>query len=108
MRPTRLDDQQIAVRLAALPAWRIRDGKLWRAYRFADFGAAFAFMARAALRAEQLEHHPEWSNVYDRVEVALTTHDAGGLTELDFRLAEAMEGYASALLSRVPDAPPTA
>ena len=104
MRPQRLDDAQISARLRGLPAWQLRDGKLWRAYRFRDFGAAFAFMARCALRAEQLDHHPEWSNVYSRVEVALTTHDAGGLTELDFALAQAMEGFAAVLEAKPGDA----
>ena len=107
MRPQRLDDAQISARLRELPSWQLRDGKLWRAYRFPDFGAAFAFMARCALRAEQLDHHPEWSNVYSRVEVALTTHDAGGLTELDFALAQAMEGFAAGLEAKPGDAAQT-
>ena len=80
---------------AALPGvakWSLSaDGKaIERKFRFADFSAAFAFMARGALAAEKLDHHPEWSNVYNRVEVRLTTHDAGGLTELDFKLAKLM------------------
>ena len=96
MRPQKLDDATITARLAALPGWSLREGKLRREYRFADFSAAFAFMTRSALRAEQLDHHPEWFNVYNRVEIALTTHDADGITALDFALAEAMEGFAQA------------
>jgi len=96
MRPLKLDDATITAHLAALPAWSLREGKLRREYRFADFGAAFAFMTRSALRAEQLDHHPEWFNVYNRVEIALTTHDAHGVTALDFTLAEAMDGFARA------------
>jgi 4a-hydroxytetrahydrobiopterin dehydratase len=97
MRPQKLDDATITARLATLPAWSLREGKLRREYRFADFNAAFAFMARSALRAEQLDHHPEWFNVYNRVEVALTTHDADGISALDFTLAESMESFAQAL-----------
>ena len=96
MKAQKLDDTAISARLAALPGWSLRGGKLRRDYRFADFSAAFAFMTRAALRAEQLNHHPEWSNVYNRVEIALSTHDADGITTLDFTLAEAMEEFARA------------
>ncbi len=65
-----------------------------KSYKFKSFVEAFGFMARAALWAEKLNHHPEWSNVYNRVEVTLTTHDAGGLTELDVKLAEKMDALA--------------
>lgn len=65
-----------------------------RRFRFADFNAAFGFMARAALIAEKLDHHPEWTNVYNRVDVTLTTHDAGGLTALDITLADKMDALA--------------
>jgi 4a-hydroxytetrahydrobiopterin dehydratase len=64
-------------------------------FLFADFNEAFGFMTRVALSAEKLDHHPEWSNVYKTVDVTLSTHDAGGLTELDVKLAEAMDKYAS-------------
>ena len=70
-----------------LPHWSLRDGKLHRELRFADFSEAFAFMTRVALAAEQLNHHPEWSNVWNRVSIALTTHDTGGLSNLDLELA---------------------
>ena len=89
-RRTLLDDAEIDARLAADPdlsGWE-RDGiHLRRSFRFADFGAAFGFMSHVALIAERLFHHPEWSNVYDRVEIAVTNHDAGGLTELDLEFA---------------------
>lgn len=70
-----------------LPQWSLRNGKLHRDLRFADFSEAFAFMTRVALAAEQLNHHPEWSNVWNRVSIELTTHDTGGLSNLDLELA---------------------
>lgn len=88
----RLTDADIALALADLPGWR-RDGDhVVRTYAFADFTRAFAFMTRVALLAEKADHHPEWSNVYDRVEIRLTTHDAGGLTTRDIDLARAIDG----------------
>ncbi|MCA9654062.1 MAG: 4a-hydroxytetrahydrobiopterin dehydratase [Myxococcales bacterium] len=86
-----LSEAELTAGLADLPGWTVADGKLHRAYRFDDFVTAFGFMAQVAIEAERLDHHPNWSNVYDRVEVTLWTHDAGGLTELDLRLARAME-----------------
>ncbi len=65
-----------------------------KTFRFADFNAAFAFMARVALRAEKMDHHPEWFNVYDRVDIVLTTHDAGGVTERDVKLARFIDSVA--------------
>jgi 4a-hydroxytetrahydrobiopterin dehydratase len=81
---------------ARLPAWRIADGRdaITRTFTFKDFNAAFGFMTRAALVAERMNHHPEWFNVWNRVEVTLSTHDAGGLTERDLKLAEAMDRIA--------------
>lgn len=67
---------------------------IFREFRFANFVAAWGFMSQAALRAEKMNHHPEWFNVYNRVEVTLTTHDAGGLTDLDVKLARAMDKIA--------------
>ncbi len=93
-RPTRLSDAEIKTRLASLPGWSLADGKLRREFRFADFSEAFGFMARAALAAEKMDHHPDWSNVWNRVTVELSTHDAGGLTVLDFELAAAMDRLA--------------
>lgn len=79
-----------------LPGWKKVRGRdaISRTFVFADFSEAFGFMARAALAAEKMNHHPEWSNVYKRVEVTLSTHEAGGLTERDLRLAEAMDRIA--------------
>lgn len=88
-----------AAALPRLPGWRAAEGgrdAISRTYRFADFNAAFGFMARAALMAEKLDHHPEWFNVYNRVEVTLTTHDADGVTELDATLAGFMDEAAKA------------
>jgi 4a-hydroxytetrahydrobiopterin dehydratase len=70
-----------------LPHWTVQNDKLRRQVRFADFSEAFAFMTRGALAAEQLNHHPEWSNVWNRVTIELTTHDTGGLSNLDVELA---------------------
>src|SRR4030081_1573476 len=82
--------------LAKLPGWSAAKGRdaITKTFVFADFNAAFGFMTRAALVAEKLDHHPEWFNVYKTVEVTLSTHDAGGLTELDVTLAEAMDKMA--------------
>ncbi|WP_091735623.1 4a-hydroxytetrahydrobiopterin dehydratase [Phenylobacterium immobile] len=84
--------------LAGLPAWRTVEGRdaIARSFRFVDFNAAFGFMTRCALMAEKLDHHPEWSNVYARVDVVLTTHDAGGVTALDIALARFMDAAAGA------------
>lgn len=80
-------------RLKALPDWTYDGGAraIRRTLRFADFAEAFGFMTRVALLAEKADHHPEWSNVWNRVEIALTTHDAGGLTERDLDLAAAID-----------------
>ena len=90
----------VAKALNALPAWRVATGDrpaIERSLRFTDFNAAFGFMTRVALMADKMEHHPEWSNVYNRVEVLLTTHDAGGVTELDMTLARFIDEAAAAL-----------
>ena len=82
--------------LAQIPAWREVEGRdaVARTFRFADFKQAMAFMVRVALKAEQMNHHPEWSNVYNKVETTLTTHDAGGLTARDIELASFMDAAA--------------
>jgi 4a-hydroxytetrahydrobiopterin dehydratase len=82
--------------LGRLKGWSVVEGRdaIRKKFVFADFNQAFGFMTRAALVAEKLDHHPEWFNVYKTVEVTLSTHDAGGVTELDFKLAEAMDKLA--------------
>jgi 4a-hydroxytetrahydrobiopterin dehydratase len=89
--------------LLTLPDWRLEgDGlAMRRTYRFPDFAHAFGFMMEAALVAEKADHHPEWLNVYDRVDVRLTTHDAGGLSEKDLALARAMDAAANARGARL-------
>ena len=94
-RPTKLDDAAIATELATLPGWTHVAGKLHREYQFANFVTAFGFMTAVALVAEKLDHHPEWFNVYKTVDVTLSTHDAGGVTELDVKLAGAMDRLAA-------------
>lgn len=76
--------------LAELTGWRVVDGRdaIAKSFRFKDFNQAFAFMTRIAMMAEKMDHHPEWSNVYNRVDITLSSHDAGGLTERDVRLAK--------------------
>lgn len=80
--------------LAELPDWTLRaDGlAIERRFQFRDFSEAFAFMTRVALLAEQADHHPEWANVYNRIDIVLTTHDAGGLSKRDVALAKAIGG----------------
>lgn len=92
----KLDDAARKMLPARLPDWKIVDGRdaIHRTFKFKDFSEAFGFMARSALVAEKMDHHPEWSNVWNRVEVTLSTHSAGGLTELDLELAEAMDKIA--------------
>jgi len=93
-RPTKLTDADITTQLAALPGWTRSGDKLARTFEFVDFVAAFGFMAKCALVAERMNHHPEWFNVYKTVKVELATHDAGGITALDFELAKSMSSLA--------------
>ncbi len=93
----KISDSEIESGLRNLPGWKLAGGKLHREYAFGDFAAAFAFMAAAALRAEAMNHHPEWSNVYNRVTVDLVTHDAGGITAKDLQLAAKLEEIARKL-----------
>jgi 4a-hydroxytetrahydrobiopterin dehydratase len=95
----RLEQADLDAALATLPGWRVEDGKLHTSLRFTGFPAAIAFMVRVAFDAERLDHHPNWSNVYDRVDVALWTHDAGGLTDRDLALARAITAHAAALVA---------
>jgi 4a-hydroxytetrahydrobiopterin dehydratase len=87
----KLSDAEIQARLGKLSGWTVNNGKLHRELQFADFVQAFGFMTRCALLAEKRDHHPEWFNVYNKVFIDLTTHDAGGISAKDFELAAAME-----------------
>ncbi len=92
----KLDAETLKARLAETPEWEldVSGNAILRKFTFRDFSQAFGFMSRVALAAEKLDHHPEWKNVYKTVEVSLSTHDAGGLTELDFKLAKKMDAFA--------------
>jgi 4a-hydroxytetrahydrobiopterin dehydratase len=92
----KLEGEARRMALARLKGWTEAKGRdaIYRKFTFRDFNEAFGFMTRAALVAEKMDHHPEWSNVYKTVEVTLSTHDAGGLTERDIKLAEAMDRLA--------------
>jgi 4a-hydroxytetrahydrobiopterin dehydratase len=93
-RPTKLDEAARRAAHARLPQWELRADSLHRTFTFADFSEAFAFMMRVALIAERMDHHPDWRNVYNRVEIRLSTHDAGGVTGLDFEMAGKIDGVA--------------
>jgi len=91
---------EVAEVLADLPGWHAHDGDrsaIERSLKFNDFNAAFGFMTRVALLADKVDHHPEWSNVYNRVQVLLTTHDAGGVTQRDIDMARFIDEAAAAL-----------
>ncbi|MEL6982606.1 MAG: 4a-hydroxytetrahydrobiopterin dehydratase [Actinomycetota bacterium] len=92
--PEQLGAEEQQQRLGDVPGWEIVGDGLERTFRFPDFAAAFGFMAASAVVAERLNHHPEWSNVYNRVTVRLTTHDAGGISAYDFDLAARMSDLA--------------
>jgi 4a-hydroxytetrahydrobiopterin dehydratase len=91
-----LDAGSRGVALSKLPEWTYDEGAggIRRSFNFGDFAAAFAFMTRVAILAEKADHHPEWSNVYNRVEILLTTHDVNGLSQRDIELATAIDGFA--------------
>ena len=93
----KLNEQQRHAALAKLPGWTEADDRdaIAKTYRFVDFVEAWGFMSRIALIAERMNHHPEWLNVYNRVEITLTTHDAGGLSALDVDLANHMDRIAA-------------
>ncbi|MBA2590343.1 MAG: 4a-hydroxytetrahydrobiopterin dehydratase [Alphaproteobacteria bacterium] len=92
---SKLTIEELKQALKRLPDWElVRDREaITRKFKFMDFDAAFAFMTRAALMAAKMDHHPEWFNVYNKVDVILATHDAGGVTQKDIDLATAMDGY---------------
>ncbi len=85
-----LPEDQIRTELRDLKGWSLQNGKLYKEFVFADFVEAFGFMTKAALHAEKMNHHPEWLNVYNKLSVYLTTHDAGGITANDIKLARTL------------------
>jgi 4a-hydroxytetrahydrobiopterin dehydratase len=93
-KPVKLSESELNLELANLPGWSLESGKLHRDYLFLDFVAAFGFMTGAALVAERMDHSPEWFNSWNAVRVDLSTHDAGGISALDVKLAVAMEELA--------------
>ncbi len=90
----KLSEAEVRTRLSEIPGWELVDGKLHKAFRFASFVEAFGFMSSVALVAEAMNHHPDWSNVYNRVTIDLHTHDVGGISALDFTLARRMDEIA--------------
>ena len=94
---TKLPIDELKTALKRLPDWKLAEKReaITRKFQFVDFDAAFAFMMRVALKAAEMDHHPEWFNVYNKVEVTLATHDAAGVTRKDIELATAMDGYAA-------------
>jgi len=93
-RPEPIAPDELAEAVEQLDGWQLEGDALCRTFEFDDFVAAFGFMASAALVAERINHHPDWSNVYSKVTVELSTHDVGGITRLDLELAEAMNALA--------------
>ena len=93
----KLTIDELRAALKRLPDWQLVQGReaIARKFQFVDFDAAFAFMTRSALMAAKMDHHPEWFNVYNKVDVTLATHDADGVTQKDIDLAMAMDGYAA-------------
>ena len=84
----KLSEDEITSRLSEVPGWQLADGKLQKTFTFGSFVEAFGIMASVALLAESMNHHPDWSNVYNRVTIGLNTHDVGGISDLDFTLAK--------------------
>jgi 4a-hydroxytetrahydrobiopterin dehydratase len=91
MRPTRYTDQEIRANLKEISNWQLLDNSISKDFTFKNFSAAFAFLTQIAMAAEKLNHHPEIKNVYNKVSIQLNTHDVGGLTELDFKLAKQID-----------------
>jgi 4a-hydroxytetrahydrobiopterin dehydratase len=87
---TKLSQEQIKNELKNMPGWTVVESKLHKEFQFDDFNQAFGFMTRAAMHIEKMNHHPEWFNVYNKLVVDLTTHDAGGITENDIKLAKTL------------------
>ena len=93
----KLSEERVKEALTQLPGWSVKEEKLHREYKFADFPHAIGFMTTAAIHIEKMNHHPEWFNVYSRVQVDLTTHDSGGITQKDVELALLLEQIARKL-----------
>lgn len=95
-RPSELTGEDLVAEMSGLDGWQYDEdaSAIIKTFMFEDFSEAWGFMNRAALLAEKMDHHPEWFNVYNRVEVKMTTHDAGGVTVLDIQMATAMDGFA--------------
>jgi 4a-hydroxytetrahydrobiopterin dehydratase len=91
MKYKKLSENELDETVRAMNGWELKDGKLKKSYRFSNFVEAFGFMTRIALEAEKINHHPEWSNVYNTVTIKLSTHDAGGITDYDIKLANIIE-----------------
>ncbi len=94
----KLNKTELQAAIDSLPGWTLENEKLHREYAFVDFVHAFGFMATSAIAIEAMEHHPEWSNVWNKVVIDLTTHDAGGITSKDILLANKLEAIAQKLL----------
>ena len=93
-RSPKLTEADVRQRLAGLPAWALRDGRLHRDFSFPSFVEAFGFMSSVALRAEAMNHHPDWSNAWNKVSIDLVSHDVGGISQRDFDLAAAIDELA--------------
>jgi len=98
----KLTSEERSTLLSELNGWQATTGRdaIQRQFKFADFNEAFGFMTRVAIKAQEMDHHPEWFNVYNKVEITLSTHDAGGLTERDFKLARFIDGVAKSMQSK--------
>lgn len=91
MKIKKLNEAEIETKIKSLDAWKYNQGKLQKSFQFADFIQAFSFMTACSIVAEKMNHHPEWFNVYNKVKIDLNTHDIGGISQLDFDLAEQMD-----------------
>ena len=94
MNRIKLTDEKIVEKIGELKEWQVKDGHLYKEFKFKDFSEAFGFMAACATAAEKMDHHPIWTNVYNSVEIKLNTHDVGGITEFDFALASRFDELA--------------
>ncbi len=91
----KLTDEEVTTQLAEVEGWTVKEGKLHKILEFSSFNEAFGFMTSAAMEIEKMNHHPEWSNVYNRVIINIVTHDVGGLSSYDFKLAKILNTLAS-------------